>query len=178
MKAVAAVLVALSLAGCMPWQPELPSTPVPQPAPDPAEMRLAEAAERAERALARLARTLPAPDAAGAMPALGTVPGSSPAPGSSPVPAALRQPVTLDWTGPVETLAGALARRAGYRFLEAGRPPARPVIVAVEAEAMPLIAALRDAALQAGDAAMLTVDAKAGTVVLDWTADSHAGVYR
>ena len=166
MKAVAAVLVALSLAGCMPWLEPPKATPVSQTAADRAELRLAEAAERAERALARLARTLPAPDAAGAMPALGTV------------PAALRQPVTLDWTGPVETLAGALARRAGYRFLEAGRPPARPVIVAVEADAQPLIAALRDAALQAGDAAMLTVDAKGGTVVLDWTADSHAGVYR
>ena len=163
MRTVPAVLLALSLAGCAPWLEAPSATPVLQSAPDPAELRLAEAAERAGRALARLARTLPAPDAAGAMPALGTV------------PSALRQPVTLDWTGPVEKLAAALARRAGYRFLEAGRPPARPVIVAVEAEAQPLIAVLRDAAMRAGDTATLTVDASAGTVVLDWTAHAHGG---
>ena len=162
MKAVAAVLVALSLAGCIQWLDSPKAPPASQTAADRAELRLAEAAERAERALARLAWTLPALDKAGAMPALGTV------------PAALRQPVTLDWTGPVETLAAALARRAGYLFLEAGRPPARPVIVAVEADAQPLIAVLRDAALRAGAAATLTVDAAAETIFLDWTAEMRA----
>ena len=161
MRIAAAALATLWLAGCVPWLEKPPAIPVPQPAPDPAEMRLVEAAERAERALARLAQSLPAPDAAGAMPALGAV------------PAALRQPVTLDWTGPVETLAAALARRAGYRFLEAGRPPPRPLLVSVEADGKPLIAVLRDAALRAGDAAMLTVDAEAGAILLDWTADSR-----
>ncbi|MDE0051564.1 MAG: DotD/TraH family lipoprotein [Rhodospirillales bacterium] len=164
MRAVLAALLALSLAGCAQWLAAPTATPVSQTVSDTAELRLVEAAERAGRALARLARTLPARDAAGAMPALGTV------------PPALRQPVTLDWTGPVETLAATLARRAGYRFLEAGRPPARPVIVAVEAEAQPLIAVLRDAAIRAGDTATLTVDAPAESVVLDWTAHSHAKV--
>ena len=166
MRIVAAALAALWLAGCVPWPEKPPAIPVQPPAPDPAEMRLAEAAERAERALARLAQSLPAPDAAGAMPALGAV------------PAALRQPVTLDWTGPVETLAAALARRAGYRFLEAGRPPPRPLLVSVEADGKPLIAVLRDAALRAGDAAMLTVDAEAGAILLDWAAPTQGGVNR
>lgn len=166
MRIVAAALAALWLAGCVPW-PEAPKAPpIPQSTPDPAEMRLAEAAERAERALARLAQSLPAPDTAGTMPALGAV------------PAALRQPVTLDWTGPVETLAAALARRAGYRFLEAGRPPPRPLLVSVEADGKPLIAVLRDAALRAGDAAMLTVDAEAGAILLDWAAPTQGGVNR
>ena len=161
-----AALLALSLAGCVPWQPEPVATRPPPPAPDPAEMRLAEAAERAERALARLARTLPPPDAAGAMPAL------------EGMPATLRRPVTLDWTGPVETVAAMLAGRAGYRFLQAGRPPARPLVVSVEAEGTPLIAVLRDAALRAGEAATLTVDAAAQTVVLDWTASAQDGADR
>ena len=162
MRIAPAALIALSLAGCVPW-PEAPKAIlVPPPAPDPVELRLAEAAERAEHALTRLARSQPAPDAAGAMPSLASV------------PAALSQPVTLDWTGPVEALAGSLARRAGYRFLEAGRPPSRPVIVAVETDAVPLIAVLRDAALRAGEAAMLTVNAAAETIVLDWTADARA----
>ena len=155
---ILAALLALSLAGCVLRMPGPLAIPVREPAPDPAEMRLVEAAERAERALTSLARALPAPDPGGAMPALNSV------------PAPLRQPVTLDWTGPLETLAAALARRAGYRFLEAGRPPARPPIVAIQADAKPLIAVLRDTGLRAGNAATLTVDAAAETVVLDWTA--------
>ena len=119
-------------------------------------MRLVEAAERAERALASLARAVPAPDPESRLPNVRSV------------PAALRTPVTLDWTGPVEALAEELARRAGYRFAEAGRPPARPLIVAVEAEGEPLIAVLRDAGLRAGSAATLTVDAAGRTVLLDW----------
>ena len=120
------------------------------------ETRLVEAVERAERALALLARAAPAPDPESGLPDAGSL------------PAALRAPVTLDWTGPVEALAEELARRAGYRFAEAGRPPARPLIVAVEAEGEPLIAVLRDAGLRAGAAATLTVDAAGRTVLLDW----------
>ena len=131
--------------------------------PDPAETRLAEAVERAERALASLARMAPAPDPEPGLP------------DAASVPAALRTPVTLDWTGPVEALAEELARRAGYRFAEAGRPPARPLIVAVEAEGEPLIAVLRDAGLRAGAAATLTVDAAARTVLLDWAAPEGDG---
>ena len=156
-------LLAGPLAGCT------MRTPLPVPAvdslvrPDPAETlvpetRLIEAAERAERALTLLARTAPAPDPEPGLP------------DARSLPAALRMPVTLDWTGPVEALAEELARRVGYRFAEAGRPPARPLIVAVEAEGEPLVAVLRDAGLRAGSAATLTVDAAARTVLLDWAA--------
>ena len=126
--------------------------------PDPIETRLVEAVERAERALASLARAAPAPKP------------DSGLPDARSVPAALLMPVTLDWTGPVEALAEELARRADYRFAEAGRPPARPLIVAVEAEGEPLIAVLRDAGLRAGSAATLTVDAARRMVLLDWAA--------
>ena len=119
-------------------------------------MRLVEAVERAERALASLARAVPAPDPESMLPDVRSV------------PAALRTPVTLDWTGPVEALADELARRAGYRFAEAGRPPARPLIVSVEANGQPLIAVLREAGLRAGAAATLTVDAERRTILLDW----------
>ena len=78
--------------------------------------------------------------------------------------------VTLDWTGPVETLAEELARRAGYRFFAAGPVPARPAIVAVKTRDAPLIAVLRDAGIQAGQAAVLTVDADRRIVRLDWAA--------
>ena len=159
--AVIAALCAVGLAGCS-LRPPAPALPAASPGPDPVEtlvpeLRLIEAAERAERALALLARTVPASDPASAMPALDSV------------PAALKRPVTLDWAGPLEGLVRALAARAGYRFLVAGRPRARPPIVAVEAKGEPLIAVLRDAGLRAGGAATLTVDATAETVVLDWT---------
>ena len=152
------------LAGCASWTPGPPAVQVAT-APDPAEtlvpeMRLVEAVERAERALASLARTVPAQDP------------ESRLPDARSVPAALRTPVTLDWTGPVEALADELARRAGYRFAEAGRPPARPLIVSVEADGEPLIAVLRDAGLRAGAAATLTVDAERRTILLDWAAPS------
>ncbi len=143
------------LAGCVSWTSEPPATVAPVRT-DPVEIRLVEAVERAERALASLARALPAPDP------------ESRLPDARSVPAALRTPVTLDWTGPVEALAEELARRAGYRFAEAGRPPARPLIVSVEADAQPLIAVLRDAGLRAGAAATLTVDAERRTILLDW----------
>ena len=149
-------LVAAVVSGCTLWAPVPEATPAAA-GPDPAELRLIEAAERAERALASLARALPAPEPASGMPR------------PDSVPPALRTPVTLDWTGPLETLAAALARRAGYRFHAAGVPPARPPIVAVVARQEPLLAVLRDAGLQAGGAATLTVDAARETILLDWT---------
>ena len=153
---VLAGLLAGPLAGCVSWSSGPPPVAAPAAAnSDPAEMRLVEAVERAERALASLARAAPDPE--------------SRLPDARSVPAALRTPVTLDWTGPVEALAEELARRAGYRFAKAGRPPARPLIVSVEADAQPLIAVLRDAGLRAGSAATLTVDAANRTVLLDWT---------
>ena len=152
-------LLAGPLSGCVSWTPDAPVAVAPVPEePDPAEMRLVEAVERAERALASLARALPAPDPESGLP------------DANSLPAALRRPVTVDWTGPVETLAADLARRAGYGFAQAGRAPARPLIVAVEADAQPLIAVLRDLGLRAGSAATLTVDAARRTVLLDWIA--------
>ena len=151
------LLGAAALAGCVSWERELPAVSVESAGPDPAEMRLVEAAERAERALASLARTLPAPDPASRMPGLDAV------------PAALRRPVTMDWSGPIEALAAELAGRAGYRFAEAGQAPARPLIVDVEVDGEPLIAVLRDLGLRAGGAVTLTVDAASLTVLLDWT---------
>ena len=158
----AAVLTGLfagPLAGCVSWTPDPPAAAASAGrSPDPAEMRLVAAVERAERALASLARTLPAPDPSSALPPV------------DGVPEALRRSVTLDWSGPIEALAADLARRAGYRFAQAGPPPVRPLVVAVAAKDEPLIAVLRDLGLRAGSAATLTVDAASGTVLLDWAA--------
>ena len=156
------LLGAAMMSGCMSWMPGPPPAVAPAPErPDPAEIRLVEAVERAERALASLVRALPGPDPLSALPSI------------DGVPEGLRRPVTLDWTGPIEALAADLARRADYRFAQAGRAPARPLIVAVEAKNEPLIAVLRDAGLRAGAAATLTVDAARKTVLLDWAASAR-----
>ena len=170
-----AVLAALCLAvllagGCAPLGLQLgtateasPPKASEGPRPDPAGIRLAAAAERAEEALTALAamRAAEMPPRPAGMPAE--------VPGSAPVPAELRRAVTIDWIGPVETLAEALARRAEYRFVMAGAPSVRPVMVSVTVRDVPLIEVLRDTGLQAGDAATLTVDAGSRTVRLDWT---------
>lgn len=77
--------------------------------------------------------------------------------------------MTLDWIGPLETLAASLAERAGFAFVEAGQRPPAPLLVEITADAAPLILVLRDAGIQAGEAATLTVDAAAGEVRLDWS---------
>ena len=88
--------------------------PAPDAAPGWAEARLIEAVSRAEAALTALAGVRaaehPIPD--------------TPIPDD--VPPELRRRVTLDWIGPLETLAEALAAQAGYGFVTAGAPPVRP----------------------------------------------------
>ena len=126
--------------------------------PDPAVKLLTEAVLRAERTLSALAGALPTPPSATALPPLDSV------------PAALQRTVTLDWIGPIETLAKDLARRADYRFLAAGPAPVRPLIVSIEADSVPLIAVMRDAGLQAGNTATVVVDADLRMVRLDWAA--------
>ena len=145
-------------AGCGPLSLSTGALEPDPAAPDPAETRLVEAALRAEAALSALARVRT---------------GQAPQPAPPPprrVPPELRRTVTLDWIGPLETLAGALAERAGYRFVTAGPAPVRPVIVRIDADGRALIDVLRDAGLQAGGAGALTVDAARRTVRLDWAA--------
>ena len=149
-----------ALSACATFAPAVPNAGRPVAA-DPAETLLIEAALRAERAFVALARARSAEDPLA----------DTPLPRI--VPAALLTTVTLDWTGPVETLAEELARRAGYRFFAAGPVPARPAIVAVKMTDAPLIAALRDAGIQAGQAAVLTVDADRRIVRLDWSAPNE-----
>lgn len=165
---LAAGLVAALTAGCTALG--IGPGAVPEPAresverqPDPAGMRLAEAAERAEAALTALAMMR----ASASPPRVPDVPVE--------VPVSLQRRVTVDWIGPVETLAEVLAGRAGYRFVMSGAAPARPVMVSVSARDVPLIEVLRDTGLQAGNAATLAVDAGRRTVRLDWAGPLRDG---
>ena len=154
--AAAAVLVA----GCV-TDGGPPGMPPGMPAvssggADLAEARLVAAALRAEAALSGLRRALAAERPL------------DDAPAPRLVPEALARRVSLDWTGPLETLVERLADEAGYRFEAAGAVPVRPVIVEIDAESRPLIALLRDAGIQAGAAGLLVVDASRDVVRLDW----------
>ena len=148
-----------ALAGCAPLQSEADkATPASEAAPDRAETLLIAAAQRAEAALTMLARIRSEEH------------GREPAPVPRDVPPALSRTATLDWIGPVEILAEALAKRAGYRFMAAGPRPVRPAIVAVAARDRALIDLLRDAGIQLGNRGTLTVDAGRRAVRLDWAA--------
>lgn len=127
-------------------------------APDRAETLLVEAAQRAEAALTVLARIRSEERP------------QTPAPVPRDAPPELLRTATLDWIGPVETLAETLAKRAGYRFEAAGPRPARPAIVTISARDRALIDLLRDVGIQMGNAGTLTVDAGRRAVRLDWAA--------
>ena len=131
---------------------------------DPAAILLAQAALEAQAALATLAQARAAENPAEAQPP------------PRLVPEELLAEVTLDWIGPLETLAASLASRAGFAFLEAGQRPPTPLLVDIHADAAPLILVLRDAGIQAAEAAMLTIDAAARQVRLDWSTDEGAAI--
>ena len=124
---------------------------------DPAAILLTEAALEAQAALAALAQARAAENPAEAQPP------------PRLVPEELLAEVTMDWIGPLETLAQALAVKAGFAFVEAGMRPPAPLLVEIHAEAAPIILVLRDAGIQAAEAATLTVDAATGEVRLDWS---------
>ena len=146
-----AVLALLTFSGCDIVRN--PHGPVAVEAEDPAVLRLVEAASRAEAALRSLAVTRDGEGTDDAPPRV--------------VPPELLEKITIDWIGPLESLAAGLARRAGYRFIEAGGLHPLPLMVTVRADAAPLVLVLRDAGLQAGDAARLTVDAGAKEIRIE-----------
>lgn len=122
---------------------------------DPAVLRLVEAATRAETALLALAHAREGGEMNASPPRV--------------VPEELLQKVSVDWTGPLEPLAADMAERAGYRFAESGPPSVRPLMVTIHAREAPLVLVLRDAGLQAGDAARLVVDARAREIRVERT---------
>ena len=145
------------LPGCelISWRDE---PAVVEPVIDTAELRLVAAAVRAEEALTvlALARAADNPLEEVAVPRI--------------VPRALLRKVSIDWIGPLETLARSLAEEAGYGFEVAGAAPPMPVIVEMEAQSTALIVLLRDAGIKAGSLGRLVVDARREVVLLDWGA--------
>jgi defect-in-organelle-trafficking protein DotD len=74
------------------------------------------------------------------------------------------QPITLRWSGPIETVARALAERAGLKFRVKGNLPTVPLTVNVDVYQQPILHVLRDIGLQAGHRADVAVDDAVGVV--------------
>lgn len=130
-----------------------PSTVVPVATePDIVTVKLAQAADKASQALDSIA---------------GIEQYRSPTPPPedySRAPSNLMQPVTLRWSGPIESVVQTLAERAGYKFHVKGNFPSAPIIVNVDVYQRPILHVLRDIGLQAGHRADLSVDSASGVV--------------
>lgn len=73
-------------------------------------------------------------------------------------PRLLRQPMSITWNGPLNTIAEKIADRAMYGFVELGSPSPVAILVQVDAIETPLVDILRNISLQAGSRANIVVD--------------------
>ena len=85
--------------------------------------------------------------------------------GSPALPPALSRTVPIAWTGPIAPLVHKLSNFAGYRLHIQGRTPPADIIVHLSGSHT-LFDDFREAAVQAGSRADLTVNATTRTVVL------------
>ena len=146
-----AIFVLFLLAGCSTLKGLMPAdkaAAAPSPDTDPANTKLAAAADRASTALRTLSelenrRAPPPHEAAVDLKAL---------------PAAVTQPVTLAWIGPLAPIVKIMADQAGYSFRETGQKSGVPILVRVDAKALPLVEVLRDVGLQSTTRATIRVN--------------------
>ncbi len=115
--------------------------------PDIVTVKLAQAADKASQALDSIAGIEQQKS-----------PSGPPIEDYSNAPSNLTQPVTLRWSGPIETVVRALAERAGLKFRVKGNVPAVPLTVNVDVYEQPILHVLRDIGLQAGHRADVAVD--------------------
>lgn len=116
------------------------------PEGDPAEAKLAEAADSVSRSLQSLAENQQATN-------------PKPKQYKEPDPAdyGMSNITSMNWSGPIEPLVAQIAKATGYRLQVAGVPPAIPVLVSINAKNVPLGQILRDAGYQCGDKADIVV---------------------
>lgn len=136
------------LAGCS--QPVV--TPVASE-PDIVTVKLAAAADKASQALDSIAGI--EQQRAPATPLVDTF---------DRAPLSEMQPITLRWSGPIETVVRDLAERAGLKFRVKGNLPTVPLAVNVDVYQQPILHVLRDIGLQAGHRADVAVDDATGVV--------------
>jgi len=154
-RAMAVPAVLIALAAC---QQQQNITPVAAE-PDIVTVKLAQAADKASQALDSIAGIEQMRS-----------PATPPAEDYSNVPPNLMQPVSLRWSGPIESVTRALAERAGLKFRVKGAEPSVPLVVNVDAYQQPIMHILRDVGLQAGRRANLAIDSAAGVIEVRYAA--------
>ena len=75
-----------------------------------------------------------------------------------PADAALKQPVSISWTGPAEGALKEICLSVGYRYQELGSPSAQPLMVVVRGLNRPAHELVEDIAWQVQPQAVLRVD--------------------
>lgn len=137
------------LAGCEPPPPVVPVAAEP----DIVSIKLAAAADKASQALDSIAGI--EQQRAPATPKIENFEKAS---------LSQMQPITLRWSGPIETVVKELSERAGLKFRVKGPLPTVPVAVNVDVYQEPILHVLRDIGLQAGHRADVAVDDVVGVV--------------
>ncbi|MFN3826317.1 MAG: DotD/TraH family lipoprotein [Micavibrio sp.] len=161
--AVTIMVCASVLGACSTGSPILKRTPQVVASPDKVSAQLAEAADRASIALETLAAVEQARS-----------PGIAVAP-IEDAPPELRRAITVNWVGPVDTIAKTLADRAGYAFNVIGQPPVTPVVVSIDVENKPVIDVLRNIGLQLGLRADIRVDGTRRVVEIHYAPTTGVG---
>lgn len=139
------LIMGISLGGCT--LPTHNADSIPKsPKVDPAEAKLAEAADNVSRSLQSLAENQQA---------------------LYPKPKQYKEPdfsdygmsnlTSMNWSGPIEPLVQQIAKATGYNLRVSGVRPAIPVLVSINAKNIPLGQILRDAGYQCGDKADIVV---------------------
>lgn len=121
--------------------------------PDLVTVRIAQASEKASKALDTIAGIEQQ-----------RAPAQPPIEDYSLAPSALTQPITIKWSGPIESITRMLAGRAGMQFKTKGSAPPVPLTVNLDVYQQPLVEVLRDIGMQAGQRADLAVESQKGIV--------------
>lgn len=131
--------------------------------PDKVSLMLAQAADKAANALETLASVEQS-----------KAPDISVAPIDN-APPALKRPMTVSWTGPVEPITRKIADHGSYFFRTIGTPPPVPLVVSVNTENQPIIDILRSIGLQLGVRADIRVDAQKQLVEIHYAPNTGIG---
>lgn len=113
---------------------------------DPAEEKLAEAADSVSQSLQSLAENQQATN-------------PTPKHYSAPDPSdyGMSNLTSMNWSGPIEPLVTQIAKASSYQLRVSGVSPAIPILVSINAKNVPLGQILRDAGYQCGNRADIVV---------------------
>jgi defect-in-organelle-trafficking protein DotD len=159
-------IVSLTLLGACaddPVNPVLVATRPTAVDPDPASLRIAEAAEKATKALNKMSQIesfrTPMPN------------------DTTLIFPGMEKITSITWTGPVDQIARTLSELAGTNFRIVGKEPPLPVVVSVDAHNEQIGKILRDIGFQAGRRADIILNTSTNTIDLRYAPTDGNSVY-